>query len=127
MADYLQPVAIREPQVEEHRGGVPGCYLRHGLAGGGGLVELIAFGGECRPKKAADLLVILDHQNQGFRHFDLSKCGLAPAFSSGKRIRKIAPPPGRLNASMVPRWAITIALQMARPRPAPRMPSDLPR
>src|SRR5258708_28716669 len=113
MADYLQPVAIREPQVEHNQVGLPGCYLRHALAGGGGLVELIAFGGECRPQKAADLLVILDHQNQGFRHFDLSKCGSAPAFSSGKRIPENAPPPGPLSASIVPRLALSNPLQIA--------------
>src|SRR6266496_724037 len=40
---------------------------------------------------------------------------------AGKRIRKRAPPLGRFSASMRPPISSTIVLEMARPRPAPRL------
>ena len=120
-ADHFQAVAIGQAEIEQHQIRLARGGLRDAFLGGDGFVKLIIFRGQRGAEEAADLGIVLDHQNEGLHgRFAF----VSPAEGGCERWRR------RLrdaSASMVPRCACTMARQMARPSPAPRTPSDLPR
>ena len=76
---------------------------RAGGAGAGGL-DPVALGGEARGQRAEKRGFVLDDEDRRLR-------------AAGRVKVKRAPPPGVSPSAMVPPWASTIALHVARPMP----------
>ena len=93
-----------------------------------GLQYAVAFRAERGSQEAPDLGLVLDDQDGGAQLGHAVSCGTGGAASRGSVNRNAVPPSGRRSAQMRPPCSVTMARQMARPRPAPPMaPSLFPR
>src|SRR5262245_62123329 len=125
----LDPVAVRQAQVEEDDVGSVAARLLQAVAGRAGLSHPIALALQRRTEKPADRLFVLDHEHQGAMggareggHVAASTAS-AGTWGCGRSIgseKRNATPPGVLRSAQIrPPWALTMPSQMVRPSPMP--------
>ena len=128
-ADHLEPVEVRQAEVEQHDLGRFARQQVDRAPARRGLQDAVALGPEAGAQQAADRRLVVDHEqgDAARAHSDaFSCCGVTVA--SGKVMVNTAPEPSaRLAASIVPPSASTKPRQIASPSPVPaRCRSPLP-
>ncbi len=108
LAEHGVPVAVGQPDVEQHEVGTLRLDQAQPIGRGGGLqdVEVPPLQLEAEPDRGADVGIVIDEQELH---------GAAP----GTTRLKALPRPTSLSTSIVPSWACAIASAVGRPMPAP--------
>src|SRR5579862_5246800 len=119
LAARLEAVHDGHVHVEDDEVRAVGAHARQGFLAVAGFKNGVAAGRERGAHHAADLRLIVHHENRAGFHGESSGARVWAPASRGKVKKKTEPWPSWLVTPIEPPWASTMALAIGRPMPVP--------
>ena len=109
---YLEPVNVRQTEIEHNKVGAVGGYHGIGLRPGACDDDIVVVRNEYRAQEVCDTSFVLNYEDLVSDIHSSVSSG-----SNGSVNVNTAPPVGLLSADILPPWAVIMDLHTARPMP----------